>query len=428
MKQQFIGTYTFNAATKTVVLQGIDLPLERLYLIVNTTRNIPIFNFAVDGLGVVSRSTDSSVAPNTSFVLEFDTSAQGNSDVLTIFYEDGIADSDFILVSTSRVPASTASFSFAIPPLPAGGIVLLQSSFPLASDSNPWFIEDGANQRAVLVRDDTGVIVQGTAFNGARSVFFRKKEGENSFVLRKNGSTTGMVAFELRIYVSRKFDFGAISTVKLQDASGNPVATAASDPLSTDRGLVVRNVPSGVQQVASQANAALSVRLSNSSNSQIVATKTVNEGISSSDLCVLVKNVNLVRGSGDIFVEERRPDICATGEWLGLFRNNTATMYTAQVSSRRMRVNQILFNWMYAGSQVYDLYGEFVFQWFNSSGNFQAELLRVKKFTSGNLCTLNFPNGFIAPTAGGSIRVLRETWGDPSSTINLHWNISLWEE
>lgn len=348
MKQQFTGTYQFFPSTRQITLNGIDLPLERLYLIVNTTRSTPIYNFAVPGLGVNARTFGSG---NTSFDVAFDTSTHSANDKLTIIYDDGVAN----------------------------------KSIPNVQNA---LLTDSAGTTATTIR--------GPVSGAAQNI-------DTALVVALHPASPAMVG-----------------------QGGSAVGT--SNPLQVSLANTNSNANGQPLIVASPSNAALSVKLTNSANNQIVATKGANEGISSSDLCVMVKNVNLVRGSGDIFVEERRPDICATGEWLGLFRNNTATMYTAQVSSRRMRVTQILFNWMYAGSQTYDLYGEFVFQWFNSSGNFQAELLRVKKFTSGNLYTLNFPNGFIAPTTGGSIRVLRETWGDPTSTINLHWNISLWEE
>ena len=86
MKQQFTGTYTFTPSTGVVTLNGIDLPLERLYLIVNTTRNTPIFNFAVSGLGA-ARTFGSG---NTSFDVAFNTSSHSSTDRLAIIYDDGV--------------------------------------------------------------------------------------------------------------------------------------------------------------------------------------------------------------------------------------------------------------------------------------------------------------------------------------------------
>jgi hypothetical protein len=159
MKQQFNGTYTFTPSSGVVTLNNINIPLERLYLIVNTTRNTPIFNFAVSGLG----ATRTFNSPNTSFDVAFDTSTHSSTDSLAIIYDDGVLDGSgnqtVNLVNASGTTAAT--FKGASTPAAAADTSLVVALNPNTSAR----IGDGANNVAIkaastsAVAADTSLVV-----------------------------------------------------------------------------------------------------------------------------------------------------------------------------------------------------------------------------------------------------------------------------
>jgi hypothetical protein len=86
--KQIANNYTFDASDKKVTLTGILVPLQRVLLIVNATRNQVIFNFAEAGRGAVNVE---SVSGNTVITLQYDTTAFADTDSLTIYYDDGLS-------------------------------------------------------------------------------------------------------------------------------------------------------------------------------------------------------------------------------------------------------------------------------------------------------------------------------------------------
>jgi hypothetical protein len=86
MKQQLTvdtpGSYTFNAASKTVTFSGLRsaITLANILLITNVTRNTIIYNFADVATGATSFN-------NNVLTLTYDTTSQSNSDVLQIFLD-----------------------------------------------------------------------------------------------------------------------------------------------------------------------------------------------------------------------------------------------------------------------------------------------------------------------------------------------------
>jgi hypothetical protein len=76
------GSYTFNAAAKTVTFSGLReiINLSNILVITNVTTNTIIYNFASEAKG------------NTSFInniltLDFDTTSMSNSDLLSIYLD-----------------------------------------------------------------------------------------------------------------------------------------------------------------------------------------------------------------------------------------------------------------------------------------------------------------------------------------------------
>jgi hypothetical protein len=86
--KQIANNYTFDASDKKVTLTGILVPLQRVLLIVNATRNQVIFNFAEAGRGAMNVE---SVSGNTVITLQYDTTTFADTDSLTIYYDDGLS-------------------------------------------------------------------------------------------------------------------------------------------------------------------------------------------------------------------------------------------------------------------------------------------------------------------------------------------------
>jgi len=83
------GSYTFNAAAKTITLSGINtntyrvsinLTLNQILLITNVTTNVIIYNFTNNALGATS-------IVNNVITLTYNTTGMNNSDVLQIFID-----------------------------------------------------------------------------------------------------------------------------------------------------------------------------------------------------------------------------------------------------------------------------------------------------------------------------------------------------
>ena len=89
MSKKLLHKYTFNKATKTIVLDGIH-GRERLLMISNVTRNVVMYLFNNVDLGLTSYSINVD-AETTTLVLTIATSTMANTDELQIFIESDSA-------------------------------------------------------------------------------------------------------------------------------------------------------------------------------------------------------------------------------------------------------------------------------------------------------------------------------------------------
>jgi hypothetical protein len=97
--KQLASAYSFDTTAKTVTLTGLDIPLSQVLVIVNATRNETIYNFADSDLGAESYTQ----APDSILTLKAALTGMDDSDKLSIFYDDGQAQSSVPVVS-GRVP------------------------------------------------------------------------------------------------------------------------------------------------------------------------------------------------------------------------------------------------------------------------------------------------------------------------------------
>jgi hypothetical protein len=79
--KKLVTDYTFNAANKTITLNGFtSIDLEGLLLVTNVSTNQIIYNFADPALGAT-------VSSNV-LTLAYNTTTMSNTDALQIFYDD----------------------------------------------------------------------------------------------------------------------------------------------------------------------------------------------------------------------------------------------------------------------------------------------------------------------------------------------------
>lgn len=115
MKQQYKGTHTFDVASRTITLVGIEIPAERLLLVVNSTIGFVYHNFATEPNGDVTVSGGNTVIV---FPQYKDCDTHRDTDALSIFYDDGIdlgqliqteSDETQVLLSDIQVELETAN-------------------------------------------------------------------------------------------------------------------------------------------------------------------------------------------------------------------------------------------------------------------------------------------------------------------------------
>ena len=86
-----INNYSFDASGKTIAFTDYtSINLDGILLVTNVTRNIIIYNFASPAKG-------GTVSDNV-LSLTYDTTAMSDGDKLQIFYEDGVAGTDKLVV------------------------------------------------------------------------------------------------------------------------------------------------------------------------------------------------------------------------------------------------------------------------------------------------------------------------------------------
>jgi uncharacterized protein YfcZ (UPF0381/DUF406 family) len=87
MKQQYKGTHTFDVASRTITLLGIEILPERLLLVVNSTVGFVYHNFAADPNADITITGGNTVIV---FPQYKDCDTHRATDALSIFYDDGV--------------------------------------------------------------------------------------------------------------------------------------------------------------------------------------------------------------------------------------------------------------------------------------------------------------------------------------------------
>jgi hypothetical protein len=87
MKQQYKGTHTFDVASRTITLLGIEILPERLLLVVNSAVGFVYHNFAADPNADITISGGNTVIV---FPQYKDCDTHRATDALSIFYDDGV--------------------------------------------------------------------------------------------------------------------------------------------------------------------------------------------------------------------------------------------------------------------------------------------------------------------------------------------------
>jgi hypothetical protein len=372
MKKLFTGTIAFEPSARRIILQDTFIKRENIFLVVNSTRNIPMFNFAVQGLGL--SSFENSIVPGVSggagnatdtvLVLQHDTTTYNASDKITVIYDDGMYPTLKLGDDYDGGPNSTTKMNIELP---------AQKD---ATTNTQWAVSvqpvDGSRNFPVSGTVTANVAQGGTPVSTSNPL---------QVSLANIGSSVGNALIVA----------GSMSLAPVTAQLGGGVT-------ETRAGNLVQVTPIGAIPSTSTSNA------------------------------LFVKNVNMIRLSGDTFVEERRPDSYSDTtrrEFQNLANGSTATVYQRSSSARRIRLVQIMLGWNYASNpDGFNQYGRFQLEFWNDSGAW-VENLFVARLQSGQLHRLDFSYGVLSPAVGGSIRINNQTPGTP---INLNWFATVWEE
>ena len=87
MKQQFTGSYTLDVASRAIVLSGIEIPPERLAVVINSSVGFVYHNIEHEPTASV---TASGGVTTIVFPVYKDCETHRNTDSLSIFYDDGV--------------------------------------------------------------------------------------------------------------------------------------------------------------------------------------------------------------------------------------------------------------------------------------------------------------------------------------------------
>lgn len=331
-----------------------------------------MFNFAVQGLGL--SSFENSIVPGVSggagnatdtvLVLQHDTTTYNASDKITVIYDDGMYPTLKLGDDYDGGPNSTTKMNIELP---------AQKD---ATTNTQWAVSvqpvDGSRNFPVSGTVTANVAQGGTPVSTSNPL---------QVSLANIGSSVGNALIVA----------GSMSLAPVTAQLGGGVT-------ETRAGNLVQVTPIGAIPSTSTSNA------------------------------LFVKNVNMIRLSGDTFVEERRPDSYSDTtrrEFQNLANGSTATVYQRSSSARRIRLVQIMLGWNYASNpDGFNQYGRFQLEFWNDSGAW-VENLFVARLQSGQLHRLDFSYGVLSPAVGGSIRINNQTPGTP---INLNWFATVWEE
>lgn len=198
MSKKLIHNYTFDASTKTVVIDGI-VGRERLLMMSNLTSNVIIYLFNTPDFGLDSYTRDLD-AETTTLALTYDTTSMNDSDDLQIFIE---ADSQtFSPSETYTDPVSKIRVS-----TPEN---LIDTDFEYGLQSTKW-------ETLELVKN----IPTFYSRNGDASL-------DVSFMTSTNGSEV--------IAVTTSIEHGL--------SVGNPIIVQGSDSVSANGAFIVTSIPS----------------------------------------------------------------------------------------------------------------------------------------------------------------------------------------
>lgn len=529
MKQIETISYTFNASSGIVTLLNSLISPSKLFLIVNTTKNEIIYNFADSSLG----ATFTTSGPNTVINLNKDTSSHSNTDLLSIIYDDGsgrllkkvgtVSWNNTELITLSNGKLATPSILNFNPFKIGTSFVLIGDWDHSGTASFELIVQgpgtpSGAGNIISYTHFDTGI--QSSSALGSGKIIITKTNTSDTYVRFQvvgsapasgtSGSVTvyalGLEAFEgymgdylelaqtisnripnqvnnripvevgnfpssqtVSGTVTANVTFPDVQNTTLTNSGGTVISTVkpANTPVqASDTALVVAAHPASPVMVGQGGNAvsssnplqvslantganttnslivtnaaasAIATRITNANASATVFLRNPSEGITTNDPCLMVKNVNLIRLSGDTFIEDRRPDFSTAGEYNGVLLNQLINIQPSINNSRRIRLFQIMFTFRYQGSSTTSDRGIFHFQWYplgwsttggtGNTGPYDVGNPSIMKarFLSDQTHTLTFPNGIIPPSAGASLRVANVGGG----ALDLNWNVIFLEE
>lgn len=407
MKIKHTGTTTFTPTINKLVVNGVALAKKDLYLVVNATRNVIMYNFADSTLNSTSFLSQAS-PPSTEIILSHDTTSYSSTDQISVFYDNGVANEFVEVKNLPEVQKTTITNN-------AGAIqaTISQNGVPQSTDTALIVgLHPSGNKTQTTLTDSAGTATATVKLGNTPAT-----STDPSLVVALHPTSPAMVGQ----------GGSAVGTSNpLQVSLANTGTNASALNIGGNVGLTISTAQVGGNSETRAGNLV-----------QVAPTAQI-PSVSLSN-ALLVKNVNMVRLSGDTFVEERRPDYNNSGEYNGVAQNQLIMLQPTVVAGRRIRLFQIMFTFRYQGSSSTSDRGIFHFQFYPSgyattggtgnTGTYDSAAgggsnVIKARLLSDQTHTLTFPYGVMPPNAGASLRVANVGGG----ALDMNWIVSFSEE
>jgi len=157
-----------------------------------------------------------------------------------------VAQQDFSASGTITANAQTVTLSS----LPGSGTVAVQVTGTFVANLVTEISVDGTNFSVVPVKDNYETNT--TSNITSTGIYFANAAGIKAFRIRCSSYTSGTAAVSIRATAGSSVINHLVASVKasVQDNDEQPIDSATASPAGTERGLIVRNIPSGTQPIS----------------------------------------------------------------------------------------------------------------------------------------------------------------------------------
>lgn len=204
MAKRVIGeNYSFNAATRTITINGKTVRRESLVLILNVTRNTVIYNFADPNLIATAYTValdPVSLAESTTIVLNYNTTSMANADKLSIIVDEV----NELMYPSETLMDPVQKFRTSTPQ------ALIDTDFEYGTQPTKWETVTLVNNRPSAFFDNasplTNINTAGTFFNASGNYQITNIFGVGNRAVTININNTTGITTSTPIYVQDCID------------------------------------------------------------------------------------------------------------------------------------------------------------------------------------------------------------------------------